>query len=36
LEPRNQDYSYLLALIYQDQGKVEKAQLIMQQLNTNQ
>ena len=32
IEPNNNDYKYLLALIYQDQGETKKAQLIMQEL----
>jgi len=36
IEPKNQDYKYLLALIYQNLGQTEKAQRIMQELNANQ
>lgn len=32
LEPNNQDYIYLLALIYQAQGKNDQAQVMMQKL----
>ena len=35
-EKNNQDYKYLLALIYQEQGKINEAQIIMQELNANQ
>ena len=34
LEPQNQDYKYLLALIYQNLGQLGKAQSIMNQLNS--
>ncbi len=36
IEPENQDYKYLLALIYQNLGQTEKAQRIIQELNANQ
>ena len=36
IEPNNNDYKYLLALIYQDQGETKKAQLIMQELKATQ
>jgi len=36
IEPNNQDYKYLLALIYKDQGKFKSEQLIMQELRANQ
>ena len=36
IEPENQDYKYLLALIYQNQGQTEKAQRLMLELNANQ
>ncbi len=36
LEPENQDYKYLLALIYRDQGKFKSGQIIMQELKKNQ
>jgi predicted CXXCH cytochrome family protein len=32
LEPNNQDYIYLLALIYQAQGKIDQANVLMQKL----
>jgi predicted CXXCH cytochrome family protein len=34
-EPNNQDYKYLLALIYQKQGKIEKAKIIIKELKAN-
>ena len=34
IEPQNQDYKYLLALIYQNLGQLGKAQSIMNQLNS--
>ena len=33
IEPQNPDYKYLLALIYQAQGKTGAYQLIMNELN---
>ena len=36
VEPRNQDYKYLLALIYQAQGKLKSSQKIMQELGAEQ
>jgi Tfp pilus assembly protein PilF len=36
VEPRNQDYKYLLALIYRDQGKQILSQKIMQELGADQ
>ena len=36
LETNNPEYQYLLALIYQEQGKIEKSQLIIQKLQSNQ
>ncbi|MDX5584619.1 MAG: multiheme c-type cytochrome [Aureibaculum sp.] len=36
IEPDNQDYKYLLALIYQNLGQTEKSQRIMLELNSNQ
>ncbi|CDF80958.1 tetratricopeptide repeat family protein [Formosa agariphila KMM 3901] len=36
LLPDNQDYQYLLALIYQGQGKTEQSNRIMQNLQNNQ
>ena len=33
IEPNNPDYKYLLALIYKEQGKLQSAQIIMQELN---
>ena len=35
LEPENQEYIYLLALIYQAQGKNDQANLMMQKLKAN-
>jgi len=35
IEPSNNDYKYLLALIYQAQGKMNQANTIMQQLKAN-
>ena len=32
IEPGNQDYKYLLALIYKEQGKIQKSQEIMNAL----
>jgi Tfp pilus assembly protein PilF len=36
IEPENQDYKYLLSLIYQNLGQTEKAQIIMNELRSNQ
>jgi tetratricopeptide (TPR) repeat protein len=36
VEPSNQDYKYLLALIYRDQGKLNASQMIMQELGVDQ
>lgn len=36
IEPGNQDYKYLLSLIYKEQGEIEKSQAIMQELNAIQ
>jgi len=36
IEPDNQDFKYLLALIYRDQGKFKSGQLIMKELRENQ
>lgn len=36
LEPNNQDYKYLLALIYQEQGDSKKAEQIIQELRAKQ
>ena len=36
VEPENQDFKYLLALIYRDQGKLKSSQLIMEELRVNQ
>jgi len=35
IEPKNQDYKYLLALIYQNLGQTEKSQGIMKELQAN-
>ncbi|MBT8298530.1 MAG: tetratricopeptide repeat protein, partial [Maribacter sp.] len=35
IEPGNQDYQYLLALIYKEQGKIQKAQAIMNALRAS-
>ncbi len=36
IETDNQDFKYLLALIYRDQGKFKSSQLIMEELKANQ
>jgi tetratricopeptide (TPR) repeat protein len=36
VESRNQDYKYLLALIYRDQGKLMSSQKILQELGVDQ
>ena len=36
LEPNNQDYKYLLALLYQEQGDSKKAEQIIQELRAKQ
>ena len=36
VEPNNQNYKYLLALIYQNLGQVEKSQRLMRELQPNQ
>ena len=36
IEPENQDYKYLMALIYQNLGQNEKAQRLMNELRLNQ
>ena len=36
IEPNNQNYKYLLALIYQNLGEVEKSQRLMKELQPNQ
>jgi tetratricopeptide (TPR) repeat protein len=36
VEPGNQDYKYLLALIYRDQGKLMSSQKILQELGVDQ
>ena len=36
IEPNNQDYKYLLALIYQNLGQLVKSQLLMKELQPNQ
>ena len=36
IEPENQDFKYLLALIYRDQGKFKSGQRIMQELKAAQ
>jgi len=36
VEPGNQDYKYLLALIYRDQGKLRSSQKIMEELGVDQ
>ncbi len=36
IEPNNQDYKYLLALIYNEQGNFRSSQIIMQELKANQ
>lgn len=36
IEPENQDYKYLMALIYQNLGQNEKAERIMNELRVNQ
>ena len=36
VEPHNQDYKYLLALIYRDQGKLMSSQKILQELGVDQ
>jgi Tfp pilus assembly protein PilF len=36
IEPNNQDYKYLLALVYQNLGQVEKSQRLMKELQPNQ
>ena len=36
IEISNQDYRYLLALIYRDLGKTEASQKIIKELETNQ
>ena len=36
IETSNQDYKYLLALIYRDLGKTDSSQKIMRELNANQ
>ncbi|MDX5583558.1 MAG: hypothetical protein QNK20_01320 [Aureibaculum sp.] len=36
IEPKNQDYKYLLSLIYQNLGQTEKAQRIIKELQSNQ
>ncbi len=36
IEPNNQDYKYLLALIYRDQGKFKSGQKIMSELRNQQ
>ena len=33
VEPENGNYKYLLALIYQNQGQLEKSEKIMKELN---
>jgi len=36
IEPTNQDYKYLLALIYKDQGNIKSGEKIIQELRANQ
>jgi len=36
VEPTNQEYKYLLGLIYQEQGNMVKSQMIFQELNVTQ
>jgi Tfp pilus assembly protein PilF len=36
IEPNNQDYIYVLALIYQNRGQVVKSQRLMKALQPNQ
>jgi len=36
VEPDNQEYKYLLALVYRDQGKFKSGQMIMKELRANQ